>query len=129
MPPPCPHFVTICASITSHNRLHLQLALNLLDLHPSLHITILYPASVAPAFGHDLDLQPRSLLNRVGSRMRVESLDDAGTSSHWLEVLGRYKKNLESRIEELLIAKDGWSPPGLFLADASYMHHSSYNSI
>jgi hypothetical protein len=120
MAAPSQHFVTVCANISSHIRLHLQLALNLLKIHPSLGITVLHPASVTQVLEHELDIQPHASLDHVRRRLRVKSLDDAGEPSYWLDQLARYRKNLEPQIEGLLLGEDGWRIPGLFLADVCY---------
>ena len=114
---PARHVVVICANLTSHLRALVQLALNLLDLHHDLAITLLYPSTVSLALKRDLASQPKSLIERVATRLETVIVD-VGNAVGWLEALEIYRGRNERIIEDLLRGSKG-TVPGLILADVS----------
>ena len=111
------HVVVVCSNLTSHLRVLVQLSLNLLDLHHDLGITLLYPSTASLALERDLGSQPKSLIDRVVTRLETK-LVDIGTPGGWLRELEIYRDGIESIIEDLLSGSNG-AVPGLILADVS----------
>ena len=70
------HIVLVPISARSHLRLLTQLALNLLTLHDSLVVTMLITSVSAPRLQQEINLQPKNLMAKMGSRFRVVSVKD-----------------------------------------------------
>lgn len=116
---PTSHAVVVCSNVTSHLRVLFQLALNLLDLHRDLGITLLYPSTVSKTLKSEVALQPRNLLGRVSARL-IEANININGKQGWLRDLDAYRGKLEEVVEDLLSGRGGTGlVPGLFLADVS----------
>ena len=111
---PTNHFVFISSNGVSHLRLLLQLALNLLDLHPSLIITFIISDRIAEKYESEYGLQPTSLVNRVQARFRPEIISTAFTGSkqqeeasgskvlHSMDANKRYNQGLADAVQGLI---------------------------
>ena len=113
---PTNHFVFIGINEVSHLRLLLRLALNLLDLHPSLITSFIIADGTVERFDSEYDLQPISLIDRVEARFRREVIDTAlvgpnqqakasGPAIHGLDAHGRYKDGLAIAVQEWIGGK------------------------
>jgi len=69
------HILIIPISSRSHLRLLLQFTLNLLTIHPSTIATILIPSVTASRIEQETALQPKRLMDQMGSRIRVTGVE------------------------------------------------------
>lgn len=95
---PANHIVSITFPETSHFRFLYQLSLNLLELHPSLIISLLISEDSEAKFHGEQKLQPKSLLERTESRFKlhvVRRLPDDGDAEAVIAVTAEKGKNIE----------------------------------
>ena len=73
---PTNHILIVPLSAPSHLRLLVQFSLNLLELHPSLVMTMLISSITTPRLKQELNLQPKALISRLQSRFRWIETED-----------------------------------------------------